>query len=45
MIPTVPQTATFKGAEVVRSRDPEVLKDLDVIIDVGATYEPGANSA
>ena len=37
------QTAAFKGAEVVRSRNPEVLKDLDVIIDVGATYEPGAS--
>ena len=36
------QTAAFQGAEVVRSRDPEVLKDLDVIIDVGATYEPRA---
>jgi uncharacterized UPF0160 family protein len=37
----MPQTAAFKGAEVVRSRNPEALKDLDVVIDVGATYEPG----
>jgi len=37
------QTAQYKGAEVVRSRNPEVLKDLDVVIDVGATYEPGAS--
>ncbi len=28
---------------MVRSRHPEVLKDLDVVIDVGATYEPGAS--
>lgn len=25
----------------MRTRDPEVLKDADVIIDVGGTYEPG----
>ena len=37
------QTAAFKGAEVVRSRSPNVLKDLDVVIDVGATYAPGAS--
>jgi len=29
-----------QGAEIVRSRDPEVLKELDVVIDVGGTYEP-----
>jgi uncharacterized UPF0160 family protein len=33
------QTAEFKDAEVVRSRDPEVLKDLDVVIDVGGVYD------
>ncbi len=29
------QTAKFRDAEIVRTRDPEVLKDLDVVIDVG----------
>ena len=36
------RTAKFGGAEVVRSRDPEVLKDLDVVIDVGGVYDPSA---
>ncbi len=35
------QTPQFRDADIVRSRDPEVLKDLDVVIDVGGTYEPG----
>ena len=34
------ETQAFKGAEVVRTRSPEVLKDLDVIIDVGGVYDP-----
>lgn len=34
------QTAKFKGADIVRTRDPEVLKDLDVVIDVGGVYDP-----
>ena len=33
----------FAGAEIVRSRDPEVLKDLDVVIDVGGVYDAGSN--
>ncbi|GAB4813079.1 hypothetical protein N2152v2_000125 [Parachlorella kessleri] len=37
------QTQAFKGAEVVRTRSPEVLKDLDVILDVGGVYDPSAN--
>lgn len=28
-------TTQFKNADVVRSRDNEVLKDLDAVIDVG----------
>ena len=35
------QTAAFKGAEIVRTRDPEVLSGLDVVIDVGGVYDPG----
>ncbi len=34
------RTAEYAGAEIVRSRDPEVLKDLDVVIDVGGVYDP-----
>lgn len=35
------QTPEFKGADIVRSRDPKVLQDLDVVIDVGGTYDAG----
>ncbi len=35
------QTPEFKDADVVRSRDPKVLQDLDVVIDVGGTYDEG----
>lgn len=34
------QTAKFTGAEVVRTRDPAVLAELDVVIDVGGVYDP-----
>jgi uncharacterized UPF0160 family protein len=34
------QTEAFKGAEVVRTRNPDVLKDLHVVIDVGGVYDP-----
>ncbi|KAF5829217.1 hypothetical protein DUNSADRAFT_16394 [Dunaliella salina] len=37
------QTAQFAEGEVVRSRDPEVLKDMDVVIDVGGTYDPSSH--
>jgi len=33
-------TDEFKDCEVVRSRDPDVLSKLDIIIDVGAVYDP-----
>ena len=32
-------TQKFKGAEVIRTRDPEVLKTLDIVIDVGGVYD------
>lgn len=35
------QTPEFKDADIVRSRDPKVLQDLDVVIDVGGTYDEG----
>ena len=34
------RTKLLKDAEVVRSRDPAVLKDCDVVIDVGGVYDP-----
>lgn len=37
------QTNTYRDAEIIRSRDEEVLHDLDVIIDVGGKYDPGAS--
>ena len=37
------RTAAFENAEVVRSRDPEVLAACDIVIDVGAVYEPENN--
>ncbi|PRW61099.1 UPF0160 -like [Chlorella sorokiniana] len=36
------QTQRFAGAEVVRSRDPELLKTLDVVVDVGGVYDAEA---
>ncbi|GMH34452.1 hypothetical protein BSKO_02286 [Bryopsis sp. KO-2023] len=35
-------TDRFKDAQVVRSRDPEVLKDLNAVIDVGGVYDSDA---
>lgn len=37
------QTAVFSGADIVRTRDPDVLKGLDVVIDVGGVYDPQTN--
>eukprot|EP01026_Neomeris_dumetosa_P050406 TRINITY_DN441_c0_g1_i3.p3 TRINITY_DN441_c0_g1~~TRINITY_DN441_c0_g1_i3.p3 ORF type:complete len:332 (-),score=58.44 TRINITY_DN441_c0_g1_i3:288-1283(-) len=34
-------TNQFKQAEIVRSRDPSVLNEMDVVVDVGGTYSPG----
>ena len=35
------QTSKFAGAEIIRTRDPAVLTELDVVIDVGGVYDPG----
>ena len=43
--PWTPATQAFKDAEVVRTRVPEVLNDLDVVLDVGAVYDPGAHQS
>ena len=37
------KTHRFKNAEVVRSRDQNVLKDLDIVIDVGGVYDPSTS--
>lgn len=29
----------FKDAEIVRSRDPAVLAEMDIVIDVGGVYD------
>ncbi|EJD50913.1 putative GAMM1 protein [Auricularia subglabra TFB-10046 SS5] len=33
------QTATFKGADVLRTRDPAKLDTCDIVVDVGAVYD------
>jgi len=33
-------THEFRNAQIVRSRDPKVLNDLDLILDVGDEYDP-----
>lgn len=30
----------FKDAQVIRSRDETILKDCDVVVDVGGVYDP-----
>ncbi|PNH03653.1 hypothetical protein TSOC_010264 [Tetrabaena socialis] len=35
------QTAQFRDADIVRTRDPELLKELDIIIDVGGVHPSG----
>ena len=37
------RTAAYADAKVVRSRNPEVLDKCDVVIDVGAVYDPARN--
>ena len=38
------QLPQFSNSDIVRSRDPEVLKDCKVVLDVGSVYEPGKES-
>lgn len=35
------QLDQYKDAEVVRTRDAAVLKEMDVVVDVGGVYDPG----
>ena len=34
---------TFRGASVVRSRDPAVLSRADIVVDVSAVYDPASH--
>ena len=40
MLRTLPE---FKDAKVVRTRDPLVINKADIVVDVGAIYDPLAN--
>lgn len=33
-------TNDFKGAEIIRSRDPAVWEQADIVVDVGGKYQP-----
>lgn len=37
------QTSQFSGAEVVRTRDPDVLAGMDVVVDVGGEFDSSSN--
>lgn len=36
------QLPTYSNADLVRSRDPKVLDDCTVVVDVGGVYDPAA---
>lgn len=38
------RTNKFKHAQIVRTRDQSVLKDLDAVVDVGGVYDPSGNA-
>ena len=33
----------YKGASIIRTRDPELLKQCDVVVDVGGLYDPSTH--
>jgi len=37
------QLPEYKDATIIRSRDPQVLSTLDILVDVGAEYDPARN--
>ena len=39
------QTEQFKDSEIVRSRDPEIIKTGDIVVDVGAEYDPSRSTS
>lgn len=34
------KTKQFRHAQIVRTRDQNILKDLDAVLDVGGVYDP-----
>ena len=34
------QTDEYKDASIVRTRDPEIIDKGDIVVDVGAVYDP-----
>lgn len=36
------QLAEYQDAEIIRTRDPKVLADCDIIVDVGGVYDPSS---
>jgi hypothetical protein len=40
--PQLRQTPAFRDADIIRSRDPDVLATADVVIDVGGVYDAAA---
>lgn len=38
------KTKRFRNAVVIRTRDPKILKEADLVLDVGGIYDPGLNS-
>ena len=38
------KTDHYRDADIVRTRDENILKELDVVIDVGGKYEPGESA-
>ena len=37
------QTAEFKDATITRTRKPELLAEMDIVVDVGAVYDPATH--
>ncbi|GJJ67929.1 hypothetical protein EMPS_00275 [Entomortierella parvispora] len=37
------QTKQFKGAELIRTRDPAKLETCDIVVDVGGVYDPNTH--
>lgn len=40
MLKALPQ---YKDAEIIRTRNPEILKKCDIVVDVGGVFDPGSN--
>ena len=38
------QLEEFKTAQIVRSRDPKILEECDIVLDVGGVYEAGRHT-